>query len=165
MGRKWSERPGLAITSCFAAAHHRSGGCASIACNLSVGRVSEGRRPHVLRTVSQRRLSNHCPTARTRPEGRSSGGPSRRATKQVRAGHQSKNRGCTWPCDFARSPRSGRRGDRIVDERPLLPQSGHAEKRNLSNVATSLLHDHGSTDRYPVIEICDVLVPHPETTG
>ena len=32
-------------------------------------------------------------------------------------------------------------------------------------VATSLLHHYGCTDRYPVIEICDVLVPHPETAG
>jgi hypothetical protein len=30
-------------------------------------------------------------------------------------------------------------------------------------VATSLLYHYGCTDRYPVIEICDVLVPHPET--
>ena len=33
------------------------------------------------------------------------------------------------------------------------------------NVATSLLHHDGRTDRYPVIKICDVLVPHPETAG
>jgi hypothetical protein len=32
-------------------------------------------------------------------------------------------------------------------------------------VATSLLYHYGCTDRYPVIEICDVLVPHPETAG
>jgi hypothetical protein len=32
-------------------------------------------------------------------------------------------------------------------------------------VATSLLYHYGCTDRYSVIEICDVLVPHPETAG
>src|SRR6266852_4640079 len=34
-----------------------------------------------------------------------------------------------------------------------------------SNVAASLLHHYGCTDRYPLIEICDVPVPHPETAG
>ena len=34
-----------------------------------------------------------------------------------------------------------------------------------NNLAASLLHHHGRTDRYPLIEICDVLVPHPETAG
>ena len=33
------------------------------------------------------------------------------------------------------------------------------------NVATFLLHHDGCADRYPVIEICDVLGPHPETAG
>jgi hypothetical protein len=34
------------------------------------------------------------------------------------------------------------------------------------NAATSfLLHHDGRADRYPLIEICDVLVPHPETAG
>jgi len=32
-------------------------------------------------------------------------------------------------------------------------------------VATSLLYHYGCTDRYPIIEICDVLVPHPEAAG
>jgi hypothetical protein len=32
-------------------------------------------------------------------------------------------------------------------------------------VATSLMYQYGCADRYPVIEICDVLVPHPETAG
>lgn len=34
-----------------------------------------------------------------------------------------------------------------------------------SNVAIFLLHHDGCADRYPIIEICDVLVPHPETAG
>jgi hypothetical protein len=34
-----------------------------------------------------------------------------------------------------------------------------------SNVAAALLHHHGCTDRHPLIEICDVRVPHPETAG
>jgi hypothetical protein len=33
------------------------------------------------------------------------------------------------------------------------------------NAAASLLHHDGRADRYPLIEICDVLVPHPETAG
>jgi cell wall assembly regulator SMI1 len=33
------------------------------------------------------------------------------------------------------------------------------------NVAASLLHHDGRADRDPVIEICDVLVPHPEAAG
>jgi hypothetical protein len=33
------------------------------------------------------------------------------------------------------------------------------------NAAASLLHHDGRADRYPLIEIGDVLVPHPETAG
>jgi hypothetical protein len=33
------------------------------------------------------------------------------------------------------------------------------------NAATALLHHDGCADRDPLIEICDVLVPHPETAG
>ena len=47
--------------------------------------------------------------------------------------------------------------------RVALHMSAYDPKRTY--VATSLLYHYGCTDRYPVIEICDVLVPHPETAG
>ena len=54
------------------------------------------------------------------------------------------------------------KGDRVAQQ-PRLPLCAIGPKRTY--VATSLLYHYGCTDRYPVIEICDVLVPHPETTG
>ena len=55
---------------------------------------------------------------------------------------------------------------------PLLAQSGHIELHCTCPLLTKadicgdvLLYHYGCTDRYPVIEICDVLVPHPETAG
>jgi ABC-type uncharacterized transport system substrate-binding protein len=56
INRKAVEALGLKIPN-------RLGGRVPTACDLPVGRVSEGRRPHVLRTVPQRRLSSHCATA------------------------------------------------------------------------------------------------------
>jgi hypothetical protein len=62
------------------------------------------------------------------------------------------------PLDLSKGP--------MVLEVPPGPIMGAANDLNQRYVMDlGLPGPYGYTDRYPVIEICDVLVPHPETAG
>src|SRR6185503_19509794 len=64
---------------------------------------------------------------------------------------------------------TGRTRDRtrpmLQKRQKVLAKAPSTRDPKRTYVATSLLYHYGCTDGYPIIEICDVLVPHPEAAG
>src|SRR6516164_1931650 len=77
-------------------------------------RVCKRRRPHVLRSVSDRCLTRRGPPARASPQGRQSGGNPGAATHEVRARHQPENSAAAWACDSAIAACPRRRSHRVT---------------------------------------------------